>query len=66
MSFERRYFGKQIEAEKNDIKRIYFSVKKEYEAISYYWLQLGLYEQKVNDFVASYNYLELSASIRHN
>ena len=41
-------------------------MKKEYEAISYYWLQLGLYEQKVNDFVASYNYLEMSASIRPN
>lgn len=56
----------RLKLKKNDIKRIYFSVKKEYEAISYYWLQLGLYEQKVNDFVASYNYLEMSASIRPN
>jgi len=50
----------------HDVVANLLNVKKEYEAISYYWLQLGLYEQKVNDFVASYNYLEMSASIRPN
>lgn len=48
------------------IRNIYFSVKQEYENISYYWLQLGLYMQKKEDFVSAYNYLEQSASIRPN
>lgn len=48
------------------IHKIYFSVKKEYGQISYYWLQLGLYMQKKRDFVSAYNYLEQSASIRPN
>lgn len=46
------------------ILNIYFSVKGEFENISYYWLQLGLYKQKKGDFVSAYNYLEKSVSIR--
>lgn len=49
-----------------DIRNIYFMVKQAYENISYYWLQLGLYMQKKEDFVSAYNYLEQSASIRPN
>ncbi len=47
-----------------DIKDIYFSVKEEYREISYYWLQLGLFQQSMGDFISAYNYLERSASIR--
>ena len=36
----------RLKLKKNDIKRIYFSVKKEYEAISYYWLQLSYMSRK--------------------
>ncbi len=48
----------------DEIQKIYFSVKKEYGNISYYWLQLGLFKQKNKDYVGAYNYLEKSASIR--
>lgn len=50
----------------DSIQKIYFSVKKEYEKISYYWLQLGLYMQRQGDYIAAYNYLEQSSSIRPN
>lgn len=49
-----------------NIKDIYFSLKEEYKDISYYWLQLGLFEQKNDNYISAYNYLEKSASIRPN
>ena len=55
---------KKLKLNHKSIHKIYFSVKDKYENISYFWLQLGLHEQKKGDFVAAYNYLEKSASIR--
>lgn len=55
---------KKLKLAHKTIDKIYFSVKGEYENISYFWLQLGLHEQKMEDFVSAYNYFEKSASIR--
>lgn len=54
----------KLKLRKKDIERIYLSVKSDFKEISYYWLQLGLYMQKNDDYVSAYNYLEKSASIR--
>lgn len=55
-----------LRLKKGEIERTYLSVKKEYDSISYYWLQLGLFMQRNGDFVSAYNYLAKSASIRPN
>lgn len=47
-----------------DIGNIYYSIKEQYKYISYYWLQLGLYEQKNSHFSKAYNHLEISSKIR--
>lgn len=57
---------KKLKLRTNEIRDIYFSVKDEYRDISYYWLQLGLFQQSIGDFASAYNYLEASASIRPN
>ncbi|WP_238917708.1 SIR2 family protein [Clostridium sp. YIM B02555] len=49
-----------------DIGNIYYSIKEQYKNISYYWLQLGLYEQKNGHFSKAYNHLEISSKIRPN
>jgi hypothetical protein len=49
-----------------DISYIYYSIKDYYKDISYYWLQLGLYEQRIGNFPKAYNHLEMSSSIRPN
>lgn len=56
----------KLKLKDSEIKKIYFSLKEEYGSISYYWLQLGLYMQKLDDYVSAYNYLEQSSSIRPN
>ena len=55
-----------LDMKRDEIKRTYLSVKKEYDSISYYWLQLGLFMQENGDFVSAYNYLAKSSSIRPN
>lgn len=48
----------------SDILNLYYALKKEYEGISYYWLQLGIAEQKFSDFSKALNHLKQAQQIR--
>ncbi|WP_167954856.1 SIR2 family protein [Anaerosporobacter faecicola] len=50
--------------DKKSIKRVFLSIKEYYKNISYYWLQLGMFEQELGDYAGAYNHFEISASIR--
>lgn len=47
-----------------DVKNLFYSLRNYYNDISYYWLQLGLLEQKDKDFTKSLNHLQYAESIR--
>lgn len=47
-----------------DILALLYKLKSEYEDISYYWLQLGIAEQKKKDYVKALNHLKMANSIR--
>ena len=49
---------------RNDIEKIFIAVKEEYKGISYYWLQLGLFNQSIGEYNMAFNYLQISSSIR--
>lgn len=55
---------KRLHLKHDVIRKIFLSVKEEYKEVSYYWLQLGIMEQKAGDYSAAYNYLLNSARIR--
>lgn len=48
----------------DDILTLYYEIKEQFEDISYYWLQLGIAEQRNNDFVKALNHLNMARSIR--
>lgn len=48
----------------SEILNLYYSLKAEYENISYYWLQLGIAEQRSGDFAKALNHLKMAHKIR--
>ncbi|MCM1304110.1 MAG: SIR2 family protein [Lachnospiraceae bacterium] len=47
-----------------DILSLFYRLKEEYGDISYYWLQMGIAEQKKKDYVKALNHLKMANSIR--
>lgn len=47
-----------------EIRSIYYQLKEEFSDISYYWLQLGIAEQKCNDYNKALNHLNMAHVIR--
>ena len=47
-----------------EILEIYYSVKDYYNDISFYWLQLGIAEQKQNHYEKALNHLKMATTIR--
>lgn len=45
---------------------LYYQLKQEYGNISYYWLQMGIVEQRRKDFAKALNHLQMARSIRPN
>lgn len=48
----------------DQILQLYYSLKSDFENISYYWLQLGIAEQKVGDYAKALNHLKMAKQIR--
>lgn len=48
----------------NQILNIYYELKGEFNQISYYWLQLGIAEQRNKDFSKALNHLKMAQKIR--
>lgn len=55
---------KQFGLNSRDVLPLFYGVKNEYKKISYYWLQLGIAEQRTNDFSKALNHLEIAKQIR--
>ena len=47
-----------------DILDLFYQLKEEYGEISYYWLQMGIVEQKQKDYIKALNHLKMARSIR--
>ncbi len=47
-----------------DILSLFYQLKTEYGEISYYWLQMGIVEQKKKDYAKALNHLKMARSIR--
>jgi len=47
-----------------DILSLFYQLKEEYSKMSYYWLQLGIAEQKEKDYVKALNHLKMAKRIR--
>ena len=47
-----------------EIRSIYYQLKEEFSDISYYWLQLGIAEQKCNEYNKALNHLNMAHVIR--
>lgn len=47
-----------------DILSLLYQLKEEYGEISYYWLQLGIAEQKKKDYAKALNHLKMAKRIR--
>ena len=62
--YERRCIGKKLNFRLNDILNIFYQLKKEYGEISYYWLQMGIAEQRRQDYVKALNHLHMAETIR--
>ena len=48
----------------DDILQLYYKLKNDFENISYYWLQLGIAEQRKQDFSRALNHLKMARKIR--
>ena len=55
---------KQFGLNSRDVLPLFYGVKNEYKKISYYWLQLGIAEQRTNDFSKALNHLQIAEQIR--
>lgn len=47
-----------------EIRSIYYQLKEAFSDISYYWLQLGIAEQKCNEYNKALNHLNMAHVIR--
>ncbi len=48
----------------SDILGLYYRVKEGYKNISYYWLQVGIAEQRKGEFAKAHNHLNMAKNIR--
>lgn len=55
---------KKLGLDLKTILLIYYQLKDEFSGISYYWLQLGIAEQKCNDYNKALNHLSMAHVIR--
>lgn len=46
------------------VRNLFYSIRNYYSEISYYWLQLGLLEQRDKDYTKALNHLQMAESIR--
>ena len=53
-----------LKLSRKDIDSIFLAVKDDFKNISYYWLQLGLFNQDNREYNMAFNYLQISSSIR--
>ncbi|MDE7351874.1 MAG: SIR2 family protein [Acetatifactor sp.] len=49
-----------------DILDLYYRLKEEYRNISYYWLQMGIVEQRKREYAKALNHLQMAKKIRPN
>lgn len=54
----------KVELSAKNIVDLYYQLKNEYGNISYYWLQMGIVEQRRKDFAKALNHLQMAKSIR--
>lgn len=47
-----------------ELYKLFYGLKERYKDISYYWLQLGLFEQSRNDYAKAYSHLKKSQFIQ--
>lgn len=50
----------------DDICDLYYQLNKEYDGISYYWLQMGIVEQRKKEYNNALNHLLMAKTIRKN
>lgn len=55
---------KKLKIGVNDQLKIYYQVKKDFEEISYFWLQLGIAEQRNKNYEKALNHLSMAKNIR--
>ncbi len=55
---------KNFDLKLKDILSIYYQLKNDFSEISYYWLQLGIAEQKCNEYNKALNHLNRAHAIR--
>lgn len=58
------YLQKTLNMNLDEILDCYYQLKKEYSGISYYWLQIGIAEQKKRDYPSALVHLERALKIR--
>ena len=56
--------SKKFKIKETDILELYYKLKDYYSGISYYWLQLGLAEQKQKKYSKALNHLLMAQNIR--
>lgn len=56
--------NKQFSLNKKDVLPLFYGVRDYCKDISYYWLQLGIAEQRINDFAKALNHLQIAKQIR--
>ncbi len=57
---------KKIKLSLNDICDLYCQLNKEYDNISYYWLQMGIVEQRKKEYDNALNHLLMAKTIRED
>lgn len=58
------YLQNSLNMSLNEILGCYYQLKKEYSTISYYWLQVGIAEQKQKDYPSALAHLQRALKIR--
>lgn len=58
--------SKVFKIRESKILELYYGLKDSFEEISYYWLQLGIAEQKNDDYAKALNHLKMAQKIRPN
>lgn len=54
----------KFKSEKSELGTLFYGIKQEYTKVSYYWLQLGLYEQGENNYAKALSHLKKSQKIQ--
>lgn len=56
--------SKKFKIKERDILDLYYKLKNYYSGISYYWLQLGIAEQKQKEYSKALNHLQMAQKIK--